>query len=478
MTKLHNRTKIVSTLGPASESKEMIRQLIKEGVSIFRLNFSHGSHEEHAKRIVTIKEVNAELGTNIGILADLQGPKIRLGKDVEGGKTRIESGSVVTLTTKNVTTTSTVLYIKYDDFAKDITAGDRVLIDDGKLQLSILSTNGVDEAKAKVIHGGQVKPRKGVNLPDTEISIPSLTTKDRNDLPFILTQDVNWIALSFVRSADDIHELRALINEKNHPAKIIAKIEKPEAIEHLDSIIKATDGVMVARGDLGIEVPMQKVPILQKRMIRKCLRASKPVIVATQMLDSMERSPTPTRAEVTDVANGIFEGADAVMSSGETAAGDFPALVVNTFSKIIAEVETQDSIFYRDVDTVHDDDNLLISDAVCDAACSLAQTLDAKAIIAMTRVGTTAHHLSSNRPKAHIYAFTENKELVNKLNLLWGVKAFHYDKSAHTDEVINDTQKILQELGYIESGDIVINTGNLPRNQAGRTNTIKVTRVE
>ncbi len=471
-----NQTKIVSTLGPASNSPEMIRELIKAGVNVFRLNFSHGNHELHAQTIQHILAANKELGTHVGMLADLQGPKIRLG-EVENGMVEIAAGDIITFTTIPQVSTKDTFYITYPDLAQDLKPGDRLLIDDGKIELRALDTNGVDTARAKVIYGGEVKPKKGCNLPDTAISAPSLTDKDKEDLEFILTQPVNWIALSFVRSSDDIVHLKGIIDYKSHPAKVIAKIEKPEALEDIDEIIRVSDAIMVARGDLGVEVPFEQVPIIQKDLTRRCIAASKPVIIATQMMESMIENSSPTRAEVTDVGNAIYDSADALMLSGETATGKHPVKVIQTFKKVIQAIEEQVDSIYNKNHVPDPEDDAFLSNTICYSAVRIAKGIEAKAIIAMTKSGSTALTLSSYRPKAHIFAFSESASLRNTVSLVWGVRAFHYDNLASTNESIQHTHQILLKHGLIEHGDVVINTGSLPLNQQGKTNTIKISTV-
>lgn len=471
-----NRTKIVATVGPASNNKETLIALVKAGVDVFRLNFSHGTHDGHSKVIQLINEINKEFNTHVGILADLQGPKIRLGQ-VENGEVFIEKGQTVTFTTNEMVSTSEELYLTYEDFARDVKSGDRILMDDGKLELVVLNTNGEDKVTAKVIYGGSVKPRKGVNLPDTNISIPSITPKDINDLEFILTQPVNWIALSFVRTAEEITQLRGIIKFGKHPAKIISKIEKPQALKNIDRIIEVSDAVMVARGDLGVEIPLEQVPIAQKLIVKKCNQAAKPVIIATQILESMITSPSPTRAETADAANAIFDGADAIMLSGETAAGDYPVRAIEVFTKIIEEVEKQ-SIVYNKEHLPRKKSKFYFSDVMCYNACVIAQQVGAKALIGLTHSGYTALLLSSFRPKANIYAFTDNKNLINTLSLVWGVRAFFAPPFKNTDEGMIEVHRRLKKAGYVKRGDFAVNTGSMPLNLKGKTNMVKLGKIE
>lgn len=474
-----HRTKIIATIGPASRSKQMITELVKAGVDIFRLNFSHGTHEEHLQVIEHIKAVNQELETSVGILADLQGPKIRLGviKGENGAeKLELKTGDIITLTTRDVANTASLLPVTYPDFARDVGSNEKILIDDGQIALQSTDSNGIDEVTAKVIYGGWVSSKKGVNLPETNLSTPSLTPKDIRDLQFILTQDVSWIALSFVRSAEEISQLKGIIRYNQHSARVIAKIEKPEAMEDIDRIIRVSDAVMMARGDLGVEMPLEKIPIMQKQVVNKCIEQAKPVIIATQMMQSMIKNPSPTRAEITDVSNAIFEGADALMLSGETAVGKYPLEVINHFMKVIKTVEQQSSIYDKHLKADPNSDTYL-SDAICYNACKIAIEVQAKAILGMTTSGYTAFMLASYRPSTNIYIFTANRSMLPVLNLVWGVRAFYYNKFESTDGTIRDVQRILREKGLIGKGDIVINTGSMPIHERGRTNTIKISLI-
>ncbi len=478
--KKFTKTKIIATVGPAVENKEMLSELIYSGVDVFRLNFSHGSHESKAKIIQTIHELNKELETNVAILADLQGPKIRVGK-VESkdgsGKVELKKGDKITFTTKVGVKRANHYYISYQDFAKDIQTSHRVLVDDGKLELKVLKTNAVDSVQLEVLNDAFLSSNKGVNLPDTDISIPSITEKDTKDIEFIFTQNVSWIALSFVRSAKDLIKLKGLSEFKKHPAKIIAKIEKPEAVEVIDDIIEEADAIMVARGDLGVEVPIEQTPVIQKKIVEKCIKSSKPVIIATQMMESMIENPVPTRAEVSDVANAIFDGADAVMLSGETAVGKHPLKVVKAMRRIIKRVE-KESIIYRKKSKLDKQAKTFLSDAICNTVCDLAHEVGAKGIIGMTKSGYTAYTLSSRRPNANIYVFTENEVLLNQVSLIWGVRAFFYNNFTSTDQTIADVQNILKEKGLVESGDVVLNTGSMPIEERGSTNTLKISIIK
>ncbi len=477
MEKVQKRTKIVATLGPASAKKEVLTSMIAKGVDVCRLNFSHGSQEDHLKMIHTIREINREHGINVSILADLQGPKIRIGKMKEGGAVLL-NGEQVEITTNELIGDESRIYITYDSFPKDVKEGEIILLDDGKIQLRVLRSNLKDTVWCEVVHGGVLTSRKGVNLPNTKVSIPSLTEEDLDNLNFVLQHDVEWIGMSFVRTAEDIVRLKEIIESKGKFARIIAKIEKPEAIDNIDSIIAVTDGIMVARGDLGVEMPMEDVPVLQKMIVTKCRNASKPVIIATQMLESMITTPRPTRAEVNDVANSVLDGADAVMLSGETSVGEFPEIVIETMSKIIVHVERTSYPYYSSKKSEHEGTESVIPDAICGSSVYLAEKTKASAIVAMTYSGYTAYEISSYRPDADIYIFTGNKTLLNTLTLLWGVKTFYYDKFESTDGSIHDVNTLLKSKNLVQPGQIVINTASTPLHKKGKTNTIKVTEME
>lgn len=471
----HQNTKIVATVGPASNSYENLVDLVQKGVDVFRLNFSHGTHEQHLEVINHITYINDQFGTHISILADLQGPKLRVGK-IENDGLDLEEGEIVTFTNEECLGTKDGVYMSYEQFPTDVEVGEQVLVDDGKLVFEVVETNKKDTVRLKTLFGGTLKSNKGVNLPNTAISLPSLTEKDIKDLDFMLTQPVNWIALSFVRHSKDLKDLRARIEARNHPAKIIAKIEKPEAVANLDKIIKHSNAVMVARGDLGIEVPMEQLPLIQKDIIRRCVQRARPVIVATQMMDSMITNPSPSRAEVTDVANAVLDGADAVMLSGETSVGRHPGKVVEAMNKIIEEAEKQYTINYRPQPSAKS--RTFLSDVVCFNAAKTAEEIEAKAIVGMTSSGYTAFKLSSYRPSAKIYIFSDRMHMLSTLNLCWGVRCYYYDRFASTDETINDVVDILKGHGRVQTRDRVVNTGTMPLHRRFRTNMLKVTEVE
>ncbi len=476
MKPFHSRTKIVATLGPASSSKEVLLSMIKAGVDVCRLNFSHGSQEIHQKTIDTIREINKKYKTNVGILADLQGPKIRIGIVKDGG-INLVNGNKITITTKEQIGDEERIYLTYETFPNDVRQGEIILLDDGKLQLRVLESNHKDEVLCEVVHGGILTSRKGVNLPNTKVSLPSLTEEDLSNLDFALKNDVEWIGLSFVRSANDIVELKRIISASEKSARVIAKIEKPEAIDNIDEIISVTDGVMIARGDLGVEMPLEQVPLLQKMIAQKCRQAAKPVIVATQMLESMITTPRPTRAEVNDVANSVLDGADAVMLSGETSVGEFPVTVIETMQKIVSNVE-ENAYPFNSPKSLDENASNYISDAICGSAVYLAEKTDAIGIVSMTYSGYTAFEISSHRPKANTFIFTSNRNLLNALSLVWGVKAFYYDKFESTDKTISEVNGILKAEKYVSAGDVVINTAAIPIEKKGKTNMIKVTLID
>jgi pyruvate kinase len=470
----YNKTKIVATVGPASSSKEMLRALVKEGVDIFRLNFSHGNHKDHQKVIENVREINTDMGTTVALLLDLQGPKIRVQEMLPG--IEIVQGQELTITTREVVGNNELVSTSYERLPKDVKVGDMILIDDGKIELKVREVRDIDVI-CEVIYGGPLKSRKGINLPQTKVTAPSLTEKDLEDLEFGLKNKVDWVALSFVRKATDIEGLRKIINAHNATTRIVAKIEKPEALENIDAIIDATDAVMVARGDLGVEIWMEEVPMVQKMLVEKCNRAAKPVIVATQMMESMIENPRPTRAETNDVANAVMDGADALMLSAETAAGKYPIEVIRSMVRTIGSVEKQGSIFYkyRDIDP---HSSTYFADSLILTACKLAHDVKAKAIVGMTQLGYSAYKAASHRPNANIFAFTSNKAIINTMNLVWATRAYHYDKAASTDETISDVEAILKRDGHVKSGDIFIILASMPIHEKGRSNMIKVNVVK
>jgi pyruvate kinase len=472
------KTKIVATLGPASSSKEVLKEMIVQGLNVCRLNFSHGSYDDHAKTLETIREIDKELGKHTAILVDLQGPKIRVGEMENNGVELVNGAEFSFVTGERIVGTKERAYMSYQTFPKDVKAGEKILLDDGKLMLEVTETNGKDLVKTKVLHGGILSSNKGVNLPNTKVSLPCLTEKDLADLNFALEQNVDWVGLSFVRSARDIIELRHIIQSKNKQSKIVAKIEKPEAVQDIEEIVKSTDAVMIARGDLGVEIPMQNVPLVQKEIVKICLYHAKPVIIATQMMESMITNISPTRAEVNDVANGVLDGADAVMLSGETSVGKHPVKVIEAMGKIIDYVEANSDAIYHYERVPLKEDERFITDSICFNACRLANRIDANAIVTMTHSGYTAFKISSQRPKAKVFVFTSNKQLLSRLSMVWGVETFYYDKMVSTDHTIADIKYLLQKEGKLKKGDLVINTASMPIEDQGSTNMLKLSYIE
>ncbi|MEE6186409.1 pyruvate kinase [Niabella digestorum] len=473
------RTKIVATVGPACNTYEKLRDLVRAGVNVFRLNFSHGTHEEKKQIIEYIREINRKEKTHVAILGDLQGPKLRVG-EIEGGGMSVKPGDKFLFTNQKIIGNNKKLYIHYPNFHKDVKVGNKIMIDDGKLEVIVTKILPNNDVEVEVVLGGYISSKKGVNLPDTQISLPALTKKDLEDLKFIMKEQLCWVALSFVRRVDDIKKLRKILNKNNCKTKIIAKIEMPEAIPNIRDIINASDGVMIARGDLGVELPVEKVPLIQKTIIKKCIHRAKPVIVATQMMESMIDRTKPNRSEITDVANAVLEGADAVMLSGETATGKHPTLVVETMRKIILEIERAE--YNYDLDEVlqpQPHSPTLTSDAICYNACNLAKDVSANALIGMTQSGYTGFMLSSYRPKVPLYVFTKHEGLINQMSLGWGIRAFLYDdENRDLDTIFSDQIAILKKKGYLKNGDIAVSTGSTPVRLKLPTNTIKITRIE
>ena len=471
-----NKTKIIATLGPSSTEKSMLKALVKEGVNVFRVNFSHANHNEVKQTVLNIREISSALNIHVAILGDLQGPKIRLG--IVKDDVYIENGENISITTDEIEFgNSSLVSINYKDFPKDVSKGEKILVDDGKLILKVLETNKKNLVKAEVIQGGELKSRKGVNLPNTKLSLPALTEKDKADAVFALENNFDWLALSFVRSKKDVYELEELIN-KNSKDKIpiIAKIEKPEAILNLDAILHAADGLMVARGDLGLEIPAEEVPLKQKLMVNMAKKARKPIIIATQMMESMIDSLTPSRAEVNDVANSVMDGADAVMLSGETSVGQYPVEVVQTVGKIIRGVENSPLIQVPDtLPEIHS--KRVITKAVCFQACNIANELEASAICTLTNSGYTAWQISSWRPSAVILVFTSNKRILSQLCLLWGVRCVFYDNFVSTDKTVEEVNALAVKKGFVKKGDLVINLAAMPVVEKGQVNTLRISRL-
>ena len=474
----HHKTKIVATVGPACETYDQLKNLVIAGVNVFRLNFSHGTHEDKKKIIDNIRGINKELNCTIAILGDLQGPKLRVG-EIENNRLEVKEGDILTFTNTKCVGTLEKIYVSYPNLAGDVVVGNTIMIDDGKIEVLVHSVESNGDVKVKVTLGGIISSKKGINLPDTKISLPALTEKDLEDTTFIIKEQLDWVALSFIKRVADIEMLRAILNEHKSNAKIIAKIEMPEALTNIRDIIIASDAIMIARGDLGVELPVEKIPLIQKELIRKCIHRAKPVIVATQMMESMIDRVKPNRSEITDVANAVIEGADAVMLSGETATGQFPVLVIETMRKIITEVEENGYKYNRSEDLKPQPHSpSFLSDAVCYNASKLSEDSNANALIGMTQSGYTAFMLSSFRPRSPLFIFTKQQSLVNQLSLSWGVKAFYYNKEESLDEIIKDQIQVLKAQGFVHTGDVVINTGSTPIQLHLPTNIIKINKVD
>ncbi|AUC16370.1 pyruvate kinase [Tenacibaculum sp. SZ-18] len=473
----HNKkTKIVATLGPATNTKEILAEMAAAGVNVFRINFSHADYDTVKERILQIREINEERGYNVAVLADLQGPKLRVGimeDDIE-----LKAGDNFTFTTEKCKGNNKKAFMTYQQFPKDVKPGENILVDDGKLQFEVISTDRTKNVVTKVIVGGPLKSKKGVNLPNTNISLPALTEKDKKDVVFALEQEVDWIALSFVRNPEDLRMLRDLIKQKSrYRVPVIAKIEKPEAVENIDALVPYCDGLMVARGDLGVEVPMQDVPLIQKMLVRRAKKARIPVIIATQMMETMIDNSVPTRAEVNDVANSIMDGADAVMLSGETSVGKHPLRVIQKMTEIIGSVEFSDLIKVP-VEAPHIRTNRFITKSVCYHAALMADDIKASAISTLTNSGYTAFQISAWRPKSHVIAFSSERRILGKLNLLWGVRAFYYDRELNTDDTIKDLNEIIKEKGFVKPGEFVINLSSMPVDEKGMVNTLRASQID
>ena len=473
------KTKIIATIGPASSSKIILKKLIFAGVDVFRLNFSHGSYDEFSQIIADIHDLNRKLETHVAILADLQGPKIRIG-NIEGGGIDLKKNDEIVFSTLPTETGDGKVFINYRHFPADVQKGEKILLDDGKITLMVSEVVNETEVKAKVLIGGKLTSRKGVNLPDTEISLPSLSEKDKDDVEFITGHDVDWIGLSVVRAAKDVEELRDLIRKvsrKNVPT-IIAKIEKPEAVKNIESIMEVAQGIMIARGDLGVEVPLHTVPVIQKRIVKRCLAMNKPVIIATQMMEGMMYNSRPTRAEVNDVANSVMDGADALMLSGETSVGNYPVEAVETMEKIIREVEIFEDIYNKNQKPVKANNPRFISDSVIYSGCNMAYEAHARAIVSVASSGYSAAKIASHRPKSTIYAFASDEFILRRLNLVWGIKPMFFDRCINTDQTIADLTMELKKKGMVEQGDLLVHISNMPINEPGKSNMLKLSHVE
>lgn len=471
-----NNTKIVATIGPSSYDKAVLREMFAAGLNVARINFSHSNHQEAKQIFDWVQELNQEEDRNVAVLGDLQGPKLRLGNVEENQK--IKKGQEITITTDECIGNSSRVYITYPDFPKDVKVGDRIMLDDGKLILRAESTNERNEVKAMVVQGGELKSKKGVNLPNTKISLPCLTPKDLADLDFSLKIGVEWIGLSFVRNVEDIIELQEIIKNKDSHARVIAKIEKPEAIQQIDEIIMQSDAIMVARGDLGVEVPMERVPNLQKLITRKCIKHSTPVIIATQMMESMMDSLSPSRSDVNDVANAVHDRVDGVMLSGETSVGKYPVGVIKAMNKVVKNVENYADLQMEEYAPIDKNNGRFLSDTVCYNACKVAEQVGAKSVMTMTHSGYNAFKISSFRPPSKICIFTSNRTILNTLSLLWGVRGYYYNDFVSTDDTIADITNVIKLKKVVKEGDFVVNIASMPITQKGMTNMMKISRVK
>ena len=466
-----NKTKIIATVGPSTEKKEILEQLIKEGAHIIRLNFSHGTHQSHEKIIEIIRTINKDLHKHICLLQDLQGPKIRIGHlhndivQLLEGEELIFTPEVIVGNAKRMTTT-------YINLSNEVKIGDTVLLDDGKITLKAIRKEGNDLV-TEVIYGGYLRSKKGMNLPFTTLSTPALTEKDREDLAFGLQHNIEWVALSFVRNAQDIIELKNIIQQAGKITKVIAKIEKPEALQHVDEIIEISDAIMIARGDLGIEIAMEQVPMVQKNIVKQCNKAGKPVIIATQMMESMIENPLPTRAETNDIANAVIDGADALMLSGETALGKYPIQVIKEMKKTILVVERSASI-YNKYQHIAITSPTFYNDSLVRTACRLSHEVNAKAIICLTKTGWTALEVAKHRPEANILVFTATQSLLNSIQLIWNVQGYYYDSMVSTDQTFADIADFLIKNNYLKSGDAFISMASMPIHSKQRTNMLKL----
>ncbi len=475
MNIIHNKTKIIATVGPATSDINILRELVVAGMDVCRINFSHGTHEQHLLIVQHIKSINRELGRNISLLGDLQGPKLRLGEIEEG--TELVDGTEVIITIEECIGNAKKVFVKYPALPLDIKVGDSILIDDGNISLIVTEKTNSKSFKTQVVHGGPVSSKKGFNLPNTAISLPCLTEKDLIDLAFAVENQFDWIGLSFVRQGADVTELKQRIADLGGTARVIAKIEKPEAIRYIKSIVKKSDAVMVARGDLGVELPLEQVPLLQKKIVERCINFSKPVIIATQMMESMINHARPTRAEASDVANAVMDGADAVMLSAETSVGKYPLEAVKAVQKIVGSTEEGWDIYYKGKKPSKSSPTFL-SDQICFAAVQISEQISAKAIISLTQSGYTAFKIASYRPKCDIFIFTSNKTIFRLLNLVWNVQVFYYDKMDSTDRTMTDVLNILKDKKLIKVGDLVVHTASMPIMSKSRTNALKITRVD
>ncbi len=471
-----NNTKIVATIGPACFDKSILKEMFAAGLNVARINFSHSNHQQAKQIFNWVQEINKEDDRNVAVLGDLQGPKLRIGEVKQSQF--LKRGQEIIITTDQCVGDVSKIYITYPEFPKDVKVGDRIMLDDGKLILRAEASNGINEVITKVIQGGELKSKKGVNLPNTKISLPCLTPKDLEDLKFALQLGIEWLGLSFVRNVNDIKVLQKIISEHNSPARVIAKIEKPEAIRQIDAIIKQADAIMVARGDLGVEVPMERVPNLQKMITRKCIKYSTPVIIATQMMESMMGSLSPSRSDVNDVANAVHDRVDGVMLSGETSVGKYPIRVIKAMSKVVRNVEKYASLQMEEFPPVDKKNGRFLSDTICYNACKIASQVEAKAVMTMTHSGYNAFKIASFRPPSKICIFTNNRKIMNTLSLLWGVRGYYYNKFESTDDTIADIKKIIKEKEVVQKSDFVLNIASMPISEKGMTNMLKLSVIE
>ena len=471
-----NNTKIVATIGPACFDKSILKEMFAAGLNVARINFSHSNHQQAKQIFNWVQEINKEDDRNVAVLGDLQGPKLRIGEVKQSQF--LKRGQEIIITTDQCVGDVSKIYITYPEFPKDVKVGDRIMLDDGKLILRAEASNGINEVITKVIQGGELKSKKGVNLPNTKISLPCLTPKDLEDLKFALQLGIEWLGLSFVRNVNDIKVLQKIISEYNSPARVIAKIEKPEAIRQIDAIIKQADAIMVARGDLGVEVPMERVPNLQKMITRKCIKYSTPVIIATQMMESMMGSLSPSRSDVNDVANAVHDRVDGVMLSGETSVGKYPIRVIKAMSKVVRNVEKYASLQMEEFPPVDKKNGRFLSDTICYNACKIASQVEAKAVMTMTHSGYNAFKIASFRPPSKICIFTNNRKIMNTLSLLWGVRGYYYNKFESTDDTIADIKKIIKEKEVVQKSDFVLNIASMPISEKGMTNMLKLSVIE
>jgi pyruvate kinase len=472
---IYRHTKIVATVGPACESEQMLTALMAAGTDVFRLNFSHGEQSQKRELIQRIRKVSGKMRKAVAILGDLQGPKIRVGL-LEGGSLQLVAGQIVAISPTVKPGRTDLIPTTYRNLPQDVRPSDQILLDDGLLELKVLEVVA-DEVRCEVIIGGLLKNNKGINLPGVAVSAPALTEKDNDDLNFCIREEVDYLALSFVRSADDVADLKRKLFVENSPIRVIAKIEKPEAVENFDAILAESDGIMVARGDLGVEIPPEKVPLIQKRIIRACNAAGKPVITATQMLESMISNPRPTRAETSDVANAILDGTDAIMLSAETAAGDYPIEAVRMMVRVAADIEGDPQLWPQNFQSNKTGSYRWLPDAIGQAACRVAEMVGAAAILAFTQTGSTAALVAKYRPELPVFAVTPSQSVRRRMALYRSVRSLRVDIEGDTEAQIRSVEQAVLDAGVLERGDVVVITMGSPVSDAGTTNMMKVHRL-